>query len=124
MRRILLASSHHFHRAVRERLQKAFAVTLTQYPIVQNNDDSFIGLGPDQAADTLSQFQDCFWKRIFRERIAAVGLNIFELGLNQRMIGNGERESGDDNVRKSFSGDIDPGPETVGPEQNAVCRTF
>ena len=109
---------------MRERLQKAFAVAFAQYPIVQNNDDSFVGLGPDQAADTLSQFQNCFWERIFRERIAAVGLNIFELGFNQRMIRNGEWEPGDDNVRKSFSGDIDPGPETVSPEQDAVFGLF
>ena len=75
-------SSHHLHRAGRERLQKAFAITLTQDPIIQNNDYTFIGLCPDQAADPLSQFQDRFGKRILGERIAAVGLNIFELGLD------------------------------------------
>ena len=120
----LFTDSHHLYRAGREGLQKAFAVVLTQDPIIQNNDDALIGLGPDETTDPLSQFQDRFGKGIFGERVAAVSLNIFELGFDQGMIGNGERESGDDDVGKRFSWHIDACPEAVGPKQDGVGGFF
>ena len=106
--RFLFTDLDHLHRAGGKRLQKAFAVVLAQDPIIQNNDDAFIGLGPNKATDPLSQFQDRFGKGIFGERISAVGLDIFELGFDQRMIGNGERESGNDDVGKRFPGTSTP----------------
>src|ERR1700739_4015099 len=65
---------HNLQRAVWQGPQKGLAVSLAQYPIIQNNDDTFVIFCSNQAADTLSQFQDRFRERIFREWITAIRL--------------------------------------------------
>src|SRR4051812_42983908 len=108
-----------FHRTFRQRLQKRASVRLRHNAVVQNHDNTVIALCPNQPSHSLAHLQDRLRQRVFREWIAAAGLDHFEARFNQRMIWNRERQPRDNHIRKRFTGNIDSHPETVRAKQHA-----
>src|SRR5205814_9514164 len=112
----------HFHRALWQGGKKSPAVGTGHDSIIQDHHDAVIAFRADETADALAQFQDRFWKRVFRERVAAVRFNQFQLRLDQRMIGHRERQPRDDHIRERVARHIHAHPKTVRPEKNAARR--
>lgn len=52
--------SQDLYRAFRQCFKEGSAVCLRHDPIVEDDDDAAVALGPDQTPDPLAEFQDCF----------------------------------------------------------------
>jgi len=85
------ARSQNFHRTLRQRTHEGPSVWFRHDSIVENHDDAAIAFSANEAADSLTQFQDCFRQRVFSEGVATARFDIFQFRLDQGMIGNGER---------------------------------
>ena len=81
-----------------------------------------IAFRPDESAHPLSQFQDRFRERVFRESIATLCFDAFQFCFNQRMIRHGERQPRDNDIAQRVTRNINPTPETVGPKKYAAWR--
>src|SRR5882724_13722571 len=81
-----------------QRLHECAAVGFGHDAVVEDDNDAAIGLGPDQTAYALSQFQDRFRQRIFSKRVAAALLDELKFRFYERMIRDGKRQSRDDHV--------------------------
>ena len=110
------------HRAFRQRLHERPAVGFSHDAVIENDNDAAVGLGPDQTAHALSQFQDRFRQRIFSKGIAAALLDQLEFRFYERMIRNGKRQSRDGYVLKRFAWNVDPAPKTVRAEEHTARR--
>src|SRR3569833_646971 len=84
--RLKRVSSHHFHRAFRQRVEKRLAVLLGEHAIVEHDNDAGVGFGADQSSDALAKFQDGFGQGKFAEGISAAGFNRLHARLDKRMI--------------------------------------
>jgi len=51
-------ASHNLHRALRQRTEEGAAVILREHARVEDYDDAFVLLGPDEATDALAEFED------------------------------------------------------------------
>ena len=67
--------SHNFHRTFRQGVEKRLAVLLGQNAVVQHHHDAGVGLGADQPADALAEFQNRLGQGKFAEGIAAARFN-------------------------------------------------
>ena len=76
-----------------------------------------IGARADEAAEALFEFNDGFWKLVVAERVATGGADGVEAGLEERMVGHGERQLGDDYGLERVAGHVDALPETIGTEE-------
>src|SRR4030095_1670409 len=108
------------HRTFWQRLQEGAAVGSGHNTIVQDDDDAAVALCPDQAAYTLSEFQDSFRQRIFSERITPALLNQFEFRFYQWRIRHSKRKTCNNHIRKGLAGDIDAHPKTVGTKKDTA----
>ena len=77
-----------------------------------------VGAGADQAAEALFEFDDGFGQLVVAERVAAGCADRFEAGFEQRMIGHGERQLGDDHGLQRVARHVDALPEAVGAEEH------
>jgi hypothetical protein len=73
-KRPIVTFSHHLHRALRQRSQEGAPVVLREHARVEADDDAFVLLGADEAADALAEFEDGFGERVVAEGVAAKGL--------------------------------------------------
>ena len=64
-----------FDRTLRQRGQERLAVALCENAIVQDDDNARIGLGSNQAADALAEFEDRLGQGKIREGISAARLD-------------------------------------------------
>jgi len=76
--------------------------------------------GADESSETLFEFEDGFGELIVEEGVPTIHSDLFEAGLEQRLIGYGEWQLGDYEVREGFTGYVDALPETIGSQQDAV----
>ena len=81
---------------------------------IQNRDQPAIVCLPDQAANSLSELDQCVRQREFVEGIATAITNVIAARLGNRMSGWIERQAGDDHLGQRVSGDVDTGPKTIG----------
>ena len=110
-----------FHRALRQRAHEGATIRFCHDSIIKNDDDAVIAFRPNEAAHPLSQLQDRFRERIFRESIATRCFDAFQFCFNQRIIRHGERQPRDNDIAQRVTGDIDAAPETVGPKKYAAA---
>src|SRR5947207_15726662 len=116
--------SHNLHRTLRQRTHEGPSVWFRQDSIVENHDDAAIAFSANEAADSLTQFQDCFRQRVFSEGVATARFDIFQFRLDQGMIGNGERETPDYDSPQSDASDINAAPEAVDAKEDTARRAF
>src|SRR5882757_4671615 len=90
--------SENLHRTFRQRLHKRAAVGFGHDAVVEDDNDAAIGLGPDQTAYPLSQFQNRFRQRKFSKRIATALLDQLKFRFYERMIRDGKRQSRDNHI--------------------------
>src|SRR5437764_352615 len=74
--------SHNLHRTLRQRTHEGPSVWFRHDSIVENHDNAAITFGANKAADSLTQFQDRFRQRVFREGVATARFDIFEFRLH------------------------------------------
>lgn len=115
---------HHFAGAFGKRGEKGAAVGFGEDAIVEDGAHAFVLAAADEATDALAEFDDGFGDGVFHEGVDALFLEVFDAGGGDGVVGDGEGESGDDDVAESFAGDIDAGPEAVGSEENTVGVFF
>src|SRR5262245_61224200 len=112
--------SDNFYRAFGDGVHEVFAIGLGEDAAIEDGDDARIGLGANQAADALAEFKNGLRKGELAKRIAATSFNSLDARFDQRMIRDSEWQTGDDNIRKGFTGDIHTLPETVSAKENGV----
>src|SRR5439155_1642240 len=74
--------SHNLHRTLRQRTHEGPSVWFRHDSIVENHDNAAITFDANKAADSLTQFQDRFRQRVFREGVATARFDIFEFRLD------------------------------------------
>ncbi len=79
------------------------AVVLADDARVKNHDDTAVGGRSNQASKPLSQFDNRFRNLIVAKGIATSRFDRFQLGLQKRMIGDAERQLGNDYVAKRIA---------------------
>jgi hypothetical protein len=112
--------SNYFYRTLRQRLQEGSAIGSGQDATVEDDNDTMVTPCSDQAANTLSKFQDRFRQRIFSEGIAPALLDQFKFCFDQWVIGYGKWQTRNNYIRERLAGDIDAHPKTVGAKKNAA----
>ena len=75
---------NNLHRTLRQRTHEGPSVRLRHDSIVENHDNAAITFGANEAADSLTQFQDCFRQRVFSEGVATACFDIFQFRLDPR----------------------------------------
>ena len=101
-------------------IEESFAVGFGCDAGVEDDDDSFVLFGADESSEALFEFEDGFGELIVEEGVPAVDSDLFESGLEQRLIGYGEGQLGDHEVGEGFAGYVDALPEAIGSQQDAV----
>lgn len=98
-------------------LEEKAAVGLGGDAAVEDGDGAVVVSGADEAADALTELEDGFGKCILHEGVSAAGLNGFEAGFDEGVVGNGEGEASDDDVAEGVALYVDTHPEAVEPEE-------
>ena len=108
------------HLAVGQAVEELLAVAFRADAGIEDDDLAGVGAAADQATEALLQFDDRFGERVFKERFASARFDRFHASFLQRLVGDGERQLGDDHVLQSVAGDIDSLPEAVGSKQDSA----
>ena len=103
-------------RAGGDGLEEGSAVIFGNYPWIQNNYNPRVFLGAYQSAEALFKFDDGFGKLVIEKGAAACLLDLFQAGLEQRIVGNGKGELEDDDIAQAFAWYVHTLPEAVGSE--------
>ena len=113
-----------FNLAFGKRTQKNSPIRFRFNPRVKHYDDPGISFASNQSLETLLEFNDRFWKLVITEWISACRSNCFQSRLQQRLVGNTERQFGNDHVLQRVALNVDALPETIGAEQNTTRVAF
>jgi len=83
-----------------------------------------IGTSANEAAEALFEFDDGFWELVVAERVAAFFADCVEASFEEGVVGDGERQLGDDHGLQRVARHVDALPETVGAEQHGSWFSF
>ena len=77
-----------------------------------------IGTSANEAAEALFEFDDGFWELVVAERVAAFFADCVEASFEEGVVGDGERQLGDDHGLQRVARHVDALPEAVGAQQH------
>jgi len=106
--------------AGRQGVKEGAAVSFGDDAGIEDDDNTAVGLGTDESAEALLEFQNGLGELVIEEGIAAGRFDMFEPSLEERVVGDGKGKFDDDDVAEVFAGDIDALPKAVGAEQHAL----
>src|SRR5262245_55093755 len=92
---------------IRQTLEEQLSVRLGLEPVVEDREDSTVGPGADQTAQSLFQAQHCIRNLIVRERAAAIFFNVRRSSGDQRIARNLKRQLVDDYRAQRLSLHVD-----------------
>lgn len=87
---------------------------------VEDDDDSFIAGGADEAADALSEFEDGFREGVIAEGVSAIFEDSLQACGDEGLIWDGEGEACDHDITEGGAADIDAHPEAVEAEEDVA----
>ena len=91
---------------------------------VEDDDDAGVGAGADESSEALAELEDGFRDGVFDEVVSSLCACAFGACLDERVVGDGEGELGDDDVGEGVSGDVDASPEGGGAEDDGAWRAL
>ena len=92
-------------------MDEQVSVRFGDQAFVEHDNDAVVGAASDEASEALFESDNCFGELIITEGITAAFADAFESGLDERAIGHGERQLGDDDVSQGLALHIDTLPE-------------
>lgn len=88
---------------------------------IEDDDIALVAVSADESADALAEADDGVGYGEFGKGVTALHPAMFAAGFADGMAGVFEGEAGDDDLGKGGAGNVDAGPEAVGPKENAVA---
>src|SRR3954471_5281304 len=98
--------SDHFDFALRNGVQEGLAILFYEHPIIKDYDNASVRASADEATDSLAEFEDGFGQGKFPKRVTPAGFDGFDPGFDKWMIGNRERQSGDNDIGQRLSWNV------------------
>ncbi len=88
---------------------------------IEDHDVAPVALAADESPDALTEPHHCIGDGDIGKGVAALHAAMFAACLADGMSGVFKGEAGDDDLGEGGAGDVDPRPETIGAEEDAVA---